>query len=103
MFCRRQGVGLKEDSREGRFDVSRCSFGESIKPLADKLPTIVVHLLRDTPAAAAGVRKELLVATRHLLTSEFRTAFVPQVRSRVRWPATPLFHQYLAFLARSRR
>jgi transformation/transcription domain-associated protein len=52
---------------------------DHFRPFADKLPGIVLHLLKDTPSSSVSVRKELIVATRHFLSSDTRAAFVPQV------------------------
>lgn len=56
--------------------VSRGS-GNIIRQYLDIFPEACVRLLRDCPPEDVATRKELLIATRHMLSSEFRTAFVP--------------------------
>lgn len=51
-------------------------YAELIKPHNDKLPACVMRLLRATPSEAAATRKELLIATRHILASELRLGFL---------------------------
>lgn len=45
------------------------------------IPTVAVRMLMDMPQEATGTRKELLVATRHILATDFRTAFIPHLDS----------------------
>ncbi|RKP34561.1 armadillo-type protein, partial [Dimargaris cristalligena] len=47
----------------------------------DSLPEIVIHLLQDCPADATSVRKELLMGLRHILATDLRTAFVPEIET----------------------
>lgn len=51
----------------------------AIKEYAPILPRVSVRLLQDCPPEAAGARKELLVAVRHILGTEFRVHFVGQI------------------------
>jgi len=51
-------------------------YADLIKPHNDKLPTCVMRLLRSTPSEASATRKELLIATRHILASELRLGFL---------------------------
>lgn len=39
----------------------------------------VVMLMKDCPPESSGIRKELLVATRHLWASDFKSSFVPHI------------------------
>lgn len=48
--------------------------GDALRPHAPRLSAAVVHLLLTCPDVVA-TRKELLVATRHMLGTEFRVAF----------------------------
>ena len=48
--------------------------GDALRPHAPRLSAAVVHLLVTCPDVVA-TRKELLVATRHMLSTEFRVAF----------------------------
>ncbi|KAF9581361.1 hypothetical protein BGW38_001654, partial [Lunasporangiospora selenospora] len=50
-----------------------------LRPHQNQIPDFVIRLLRDCPPEAAATRKELLVATRHILTIDFRQAFVPKI------------------------
>ncbi|CAG8568194.1 3969_t:CDS:2, partial [Acaulospora colombiana] len=45
----------------------------------EMIPDFVIRLLQDCPPEASATRKELLVATRHIITTEFRTAFVSKI------------------------
>ena len=56
--------------------VSR-GFLNAVRVYAAEVPTIVINMLKDCPAEAAIARKELLVAIRHLLSTELRQSFVP--------------------------
>lgn len=57
------------------------SFSNELKPHQDKLATHVVSLMSVCPREAFSTRKELLVATRHLLHSDFRHGFLKHVDS----------------------
>ncbi|CCF50080.1 hypothetical protein NDA11_006772 [Ustilago hordei] len=50
-----------------------------MRPFAHVLPEISVRLLTDCPPEASATRKELLVATRHVLSTEYRAQFVGQI------------------------
>ena len=50
-----------------------------VKPFAHVLPDISVRLLKDCPPEAASTRKELLVATRHVLSTDYRQHFIHQI------------------------
>lgn len=56
--------------------VSR-GFAAIIRPHHAVIPTNVMRLLRACPPDSASARKELLVATRHILSTDIRQAFVP--------------------------
>ncbi|KAK6354722.1 hypothetical protein TWF696_003861 [Orbilia brochopaga] len=52
------------------------------KELADfltKLPDVVVRLLKDCPREKSSARKELLVATRHIINFNFRKVFLTKI------------------------
>ena len=57
------------------------SFSPQLKPYEDRLATNVVSLMTTCPRESIGTRKELLVATRHLLNSDFRKGFFRHVDS----------------------
>ncbi|CEH17271.1 Histone acetyltransferase SAGA, TRRAP/TRA1 component, PI-3 kinase superfamily [Ceraceosorus bombacis] len=52
---------------------------DAMRPYAEEFPIIAVRLLQDLPPDASQSRKELLVATRHILSTELRSAFISQV------------------------
>lgn len=56
----------------------RGSF-ESMKPYEGAIAKCVIRLLKVCPDEAVGTRKEILVATRHILATDFRKAFFPHV------------------------
>ncbi|KAK9451927.1 uncharacterized protein V1518DRAFT_41913 [Limtongia smithiae] len=43
------------------------------------IPEYVIRLLKDCPRELSSSRKELLVATRHILSTDFRPVFIPRV------------------------
>jgi hypothetical protein len=51
------------------------SFQAELKPYEDRLASHVVALIKSCPRESTSTRKELLVATRHLLSSDFRKGF----------------------------
>lgn len=55
------------------------SFSLVLKPYHSRIPEFVVRLLQDCPCELSAARKELLVATRHILSTDFRTIFIPKV------------------------
>jgi len=57
------------------------TFSAELKPYEDRLATNVVALMTTCPRESISTRKELLVATRHLLTSEFRAGFYRHIDS----------------------
>ena len=56
-------------------------FSDELKPYEDRLASNVVALMSICPQELLSTRKELLVATRHLLNSEFRNGFFRHVQS----------------------
>lgn len=56
-------------------------FSNDLKPYEDRLATNVVALMSSCPRELVSTRKELLVATRHLLNSDFRKGFYRHVDS----------------------
>jgi transformation/transcription domain-associated protein len=51
----------------------------NIKEYLEIFPEACVRLLRDCPPEDVVTRKELLVATRHILTADSRTSFIPYI------------------------
>jgi transformation/transcription domain-associated protein len=54
-------------------------FIAAVRQSANDIPQIVIDLLRETPMEIPSARKELLVATRHILSTELRSLFVPHI------------------------
>lgn len=54
-------------------------FSAALKKYHNVIPEFVVRLLQDCPCELSAARKELLVATRHILSTDFRTIFIPKV------------------------
>ncbi|KAL6454047.1 TRA1 Transcription-associated protein 1 [Candida maltosa Xu316] len=53
---------------------------QHLKPEESKcVPDVILRLLQDCPAELSIARKELLHATRHILSTPFRTQFVPKL------------------------
>jgi transformation/transcription domain-associated protein len=55
------------------------SFSSDLKPYEERLASNVVALMSTCPREFISTRKELLVATRHLLNSDFRSGFYRHV------------------------
>ena len=54
-------------------------FSDLMKPYQDAISKSVIALLLACPGDAVATRKELLVATRHILATDFRSGFYPHV------------------------
>lgn len=52
---------------------------EHLRPFQNQIPDFVLRILRECPPESSATRKELLVATRHILSTDFRTPFVPKI------------------------
>lgn len=53
---------------------------QHLKPEESKcVPDVILRLLQDCPAELSIARKELLHATRHILSTSFRTHFIPKL------------------------
>ena len=50
------------------------------KAIHQHVPSIILQLLKTCPHDLVGIRKELLVATRHILSTDFRVSFAPYVK-----------------------
>jgi len=57
------------------------TFSTELKPYEDRLANNVVTLMTTCPRESIATRKELLVATRHLLNSDFRAGFYRHIDS----------------------
>ncbi|KAM0751100.1 hypothetical protein T439DRAFT_380110 [Meredithblackwellia eburnea MCA 4105] len=51
----------------------------SLSAYLNVLPDIAVRLMKDCPSEAVAMKRDLLVATRHILQSELRSAFLTQI------------------------
>ncbi|KAF8339104.1 FAT-domain-containing protein [Cantharellus anzutake] len=54
---------------------------EQFGQYAQVIPTVAVRLLQDCPAEASAIRKDLIIAIRHMLTEEIRTLFLAKLDS----------------------
>ncbi|KAG8711225.1 hypothetical protein FRC08_016173 [Ceratobasidium sp. 394] len=59
--------------------VLRGSMESPVRQYGEVIPPLCVRLLKDCPPESATIRRELMVATRHILSTEFRPAFVPLI------------------------
>jgi transformation/transcription domain-associated protein len=55
------------------------SFPDSFRQYQQEIPLAVITLLRNCPSEHANLRKELLIATRHILITDFRNGFIPYI------------------------
>ncbi|KAG0164843.1 hypothetical protein DFQ30_009322 [Apophysomyces sp. BC1015] len=55
------------------------SYTQLLRAYQDQIPDFVLRLLRECPPESSATRKELLVATRHILSTDFRVSFVPKI------------------------
>ena len=55
------------------------SYADSLKEFQDKIADAVIQLMLDCSSEAANIRKELLVATRHIWFTDFRASFVKYI------------------------
>ncbi|KAI9356612.1 hypothetical protein BD770DRAFT_444067 [Pilaira anomala] len=55
------------------------SYTSALRPFQNQIPDFVLRLLRECPPESSATRKELLVATRHILSTDFRSSFVPKI------------------------
>jgi transformation/transcription domain-associated protein len=73
------------------------SFANELKPYEERLAANVIYLMKTCPRESVSTRKELLVATRHLLNSEFRNGFFrhmdPMLDERLFLGSTSLSHR----------
>lgn len=59
--------------------VLRGSSQANVKDYLEVFPEACIRLLRDCPPEDVSTRKELLVATRHILTADSRSSFIPYI------------------------
>lgn len=55
------------------------AYSQNLTDFLAQLPELTVRLLRDVPRAHTAVRKELLVAIRHIINFNFRDVFLPVI------------------------
>lgn len=48
-----------------------------VQPFATDIPVIVIRMLKDIPPESSPSRRELIIAARHILGTEYRTFFTP--------------------------
>lgn len=56
-------------------------FAQVLKERMETIPIIIIRLLERCPPEGAPSRKELLVAVRHILSTDLRIAFVPHIEA----------------------
>ncbi|KAL6601053.1 hypothetical protein U3516DRAFT_602921 [Neocallimastix sp. 'constans'] len=56
-------------------------FLSAAEPYQDRIATSVIQLMKDCPPDASGIRKELLVATRHIWYTKYKFAFIKNIDS----------------------
>jgi transformation/transcription domain-associated protein len=54
-------------------------FAEHLRPYQSEIPKYAIQLLLNCPNESASTRKELLIATRHILATDFRVGFISQI------------------------
>jgi len=54
-------------------------FIQLLEPYKDKIAKSVIQLMKDCPPDASGIRKELLIATRHIWYTKFKSAFIRHI------------------------
>ncbi|CCF58558.1 hypothetical protein KAFR_0E04070 [Kazachstania africana CBS 2517] len=52
---------------------------EYLKSNAEMVPALIIRLLQDCPSELSSARKELLHATRHILSTNYKTLFLPKL------------------------
>ena len=84
--------GIEREVKQGQIDFVSCQVKslsllayilkehpETIRQHQDHIPLFVIQLLKNCPQEAAGTRKELLIAIRHILATEYKKAFLPHI------------------------
>lgn len=56
-------------------------FSSTLREFREVIPQIILRLLNRCPPEGAPARKELLVAIRHVLSTELRQAFIPHIET----------------------
>ncbi|QPG74496.1 hypothetical protein FOA43_001826 [Brettanomyces nanus] len=57
----------------------RRSAVHTMEPFQNEIPDLIVRLLQDCPSEMANARRELLHATRHILSTDYRKLFLPKI------------------------
>ena len=55
------------------------AFADFMRPYQESIPKCVIQLLLMCPPESASIRKDILVATRHILATDFRVGFFSQI------------------------
>lgn len=54
-------------------------FAEHLRPYQENIPKYAIQLLTNCPNESASIRKELMIATRHILATDFRNGFINEI------------------------
>lgn len=57
----------------------RRSAVETMQPFQNEIPDLIIRLLQDCPSEMSTARRELLHATRHILSTDYRKLFLPKI------------------------
>lgn len=57
----------------------RKNNSSNIEAYQQEIPVLIIRLLQDCPRELSAARRELLHATRHVLSTNFRTLFLPKI------------------------
>ncbi|CAB4408939.1 unnamed protein product [Rhizophagus irregularis] len=55
------------------------AYPDSLSEYQNRIPDFVIRLLQDCPPEASATRKDLLVATRHILSTDIRNTFINKI------------------------
>eukprot|EP00966_Prymnesium_polylepis_P290760 6715480-Prymnesium_polylepis.1 len=55
------------------------AFADFMRPYQESIPKCVIQLLLTCPPESVAIRKDILVATRHILATDFRAGFFSQI------------------------
>ena len=55
------------------------AFADFMRPYQESIPKCVIQLLLTCPPESVSIRKDILVATRHILATDFRVGFFNQI------------------------
>lgn len=55
------------------------AYADVMRPYQESIPKCVIQLLLTCPPESVSIRKDILVATRHILATDFRSGFTHQI------------------------